>query len=1164
MIARWVRAVGALVLLLVIVFGVPLILIRIAGWPLPSKVPDWSHVVTMVRQGDIRSEVVTKTLAAVVWIAWLQLAWATVWELVVNAPAQSSGRRPPRPAPLVVPTVSVGVGRLVAAILAIGLAVGSMAPVAAARSAGLPTLTRSGRSDAVAAAVAEPARHAPWSMTPVAFVPPASRATWVVGEADTLWDIATAALGDGSHVEQILELNPGLASARHLRQGQHIRLPSGAEVPPDRSPVAVAAASLATLAAPDAPIDITEPLADGHRLVVVQPGDNLWDLIDGEVDTPTTGDIISVAAANDGATTQSGPWVFHADHPEMIHPGQTFDLGPAVSRHTPVIARAAPPVAPSQAPADTTAPTIAPASPTVEHGAPAPDGDDHAAVTPPGAPAVDTPTPDSEATTATPLPVVGPVMTDTPLPAPRPAVPPVAETPASPRVVGPALGAQTDGAVTSLPGRFGGSVAVSEDSDAVPVGELGVAALVAAGAIALLDARRRRALRSAAIGARLAGPRDRDVQTERALRALDEGERLARLDLAVRACALDLARAGARVLAALLAPAGEIRLVTDRPATPTGGAWRLDLDDGSWILPAGVPTAALADAARHAGMPCPALVHLGRSGDGQLYVDLEALGMLVVESDAETGADIVRSLVASVALSPFATTAHLISVGIDADLDVEAGIVVRRADTLDEALALAEHSLGSTRAIGRDTTTFALRAHSNGGEEWEPAVVFAALDDNTMGLDGIVRRTGAGLAVVVAVTRPDNPSGPGNHDHPSCGEDESGDSLAPSEPRRPTNDAPIGDGVASGSWRLFGSGDTFVLRPLGIRVDPCRLTTAALIDVDYLLSSTEEVLGPSHGAISEPRRPAIGPLVDVFGPFETEDIARAQTAGVELNGATGDEVLEVAAAVTDAAVTSVTPLPFVDAQWSLMVRLLGHVDVVAADGTAVAFERSKALELVVWLSQHRQGPTRSGARTALWDLDVRDSTFANVVSDARRALARTVTPPIGEEWLLRTLTEQLPLHDAVLSDVEALACRCAHARGVADPMSAITVLRPGLELVTGMPFAGTSYLWPDAEGITSSVTLLVVTAATELSNRYLQLGDSEGVFWATGQGLKVLAGHEELIALRMRAHHRAGDLAGVRHEWETYERALDADPWSPAHPSPKLVDLRRELLTAAS
>ena len=52
------------------------------------------------------------------------------------------------------------------------------------------------------------------------------------------------------------------------------------------------------------------------------------------------------------------------------------------------------------------------------------------------------------------------------------------------------------------------------------------------------------------------------------------------------------------------------------------------------------------------------------------------------------------------------------------------------------------------------------------------------------------------------------------------------------------------------------------------------------------------------------------------------------------------------------------------------------------------------------------------------------------------------------------------------------------------------------------------------------------------------------MFWATGQGLKVLAGHEELIALRMRAHADRGDLAGVRSEWESYERAVQADTWA--------------------
>ena len=251
---------------------------------------------------------------------------------------------------------------------------------------------------------------------------------------------------------------------------------------------------------------------------------------------------------------------------------------------------------------------------------------------------------------------------------------------------------------------------------------------------------------------------------------------------------------------------------------------------------------------------------------------------------------------------------------------------------------------------------------------------------------------------------------------------------------------------------------------------------------------------------------------------------------------------------------------FDEPPWSLLVRLLGTVDVVDRDGLAIRFERSKTLELIAWLTLHRSCSTRAGARTALWELDVRDATFANVVSEARRAMARQVEPPVGEEWLGRTLTETLPLHPGVLSDVDVVRARLDHAR-LQPPELAIETLRPAVELLRDMPFACTGYLWPDAEGITSNLVLLATSAATELAAHCLSMGDVDGVFWATGRGLQVLPGHEELIALRMRAHARAGDLSGVRLEWESYERVLTTDPWSDGEPAPKLVMLRRELLS---
>ena len=185
--------------------------------------------------------------------------------------------------------------------------------------------------------------------------------------------------------------------------------------------------------------------------------------------------------------------------------------------------------------------------------------------------------------------------------------------------------------------------------------------------------------------------------------------------------------------------------------------------------------------------------------------------------------------------------------------------------------------------------------------------------------------------------------------------------------------------------------------------------------------------------------------------------------------------------------------------WSLLVRLLGPVDVVDVQGGSADFERSKTRELIAWLATHRERSTRTLARTALWDLDVRDATFSNVVSEARRAMARLVEPAPGEEWLARTLTEELPLHHMVRTDVELVEHRLETARRL-RPDDAIEMLRPAVEMVRGMPFEGTSYLWPDAEGITSNLVLLATSAASELARHHLTLGQIDGVFWATGTG----------------------------------------------------------------
>ena len=340
--------------------------------------------------------------------------------------------------------------------------------------------------------------------------------------------------------------------------------------------------------------------------------------------------------------------------------------------------------------------------------------------------------------------------------------------------------------------------------------------------------------------------------------------------------------------------------------------------------------------------------------------------------------------------------------------------------------------------------------------------------------------------------------------------------------------------IVDPSSRLVPEDGLWVLHPAGLRIRPIGLVPDDISTIGELVAA--ELVAAE--------------LVEIEMPVSSDDTVYSldDFGPGALDGRVPDDDMDALAPASPEA-----------AEWELLVRLFGPVEVVDGDGRRASFERSKTTELVAWLATHRDRSTRSNARTALWEQDVRDATFANVVSEARRALARLVAPPDGEEWLARTLTELLPLHALVVTDADLLERALAAARSGASQRS-IDALRTAVESIAGLPFEGTAYLWPDAEGLTSRLILLATAAAAELATHCLSVGDVEGVFEATGRGLRVLPGHEELIALRMRAHAQAGDHAGVRQEWNSYERVINADAWSDGEPSPKLVHLRQQLL----
>ena len=843
--------------------------------------------------------------------------------------------------------------------------------------------------------------------------------------------------------------------------------------------------------------------------VVVRPGDSYWSIALGAL-TAERGEIPTVEATHEltqSLVARNAGRLGH-DDPTVLHPGDVVEVAPSPTVAGPAPAPAAAGPTDADAPPADAPPADTPRASSDQEPAPAN-----------GPTAVDGPRPDAGAPTSTDRAHPGgserepsatpsePGPSGTTSPAPTETSPPVDDdtrgTAPTERSLDGAVGAAeragagddatavaptpTTTSVPPPPGRPEGDAALRGATSAPSPIRFHDAALLAAGILTLVAVRRRRALRAALPHARVPTPTTDVATTERRLRHVDPGERAARIDVAVRAAAHQVAGTGAVIGSVRAALDGEIVVRFSDPVE-LGRPW---LGDGAtWSLPAAVPIELVADDARRVGPTCLALVAIGVDDDGRdVLLDVEAAGTTVVEAEPARADEVVRAVGAGLATSITSEVVHLVVARLGGGC-LFGHPNSHRTDSVRRAIDLALELAGST--VANERSAFDLRARRTGGEMWEPAVVLLGTDDRADDrLDlGALPPPGHGLGLVVA-------SAPGSQ----------------LEARARL----VGD---DRGWSLDAFGERLAVTPIGLRADDVASIAEVLDDAATRIEPAPAVALAERGRLDD------DPGCDVRGD------------GGQLT-------------------------PFADVEHEIVVSLLGGVSIADADGRPARFERSKTVELIAWLATHRDRATRSAARTALWEMDVRDATFANVVSEARRGLARLVDPPRGGEWLGRTLTDVLPLHEHVVTDAELVRARVEAAR-VAPPSAAIDLLRPAVELVGGLPFAGTSYLWPDADGITSELVMLSLTASAELAGHALSVGDTELVFWSTGRGLQVLPGYEELIGLRMRAHARSGDLAGVRQEWERYERTITADSWSDGEPAPKLLDLRRQLLSPGS
>lgn len=195
----FLRGLGALAVLGVLVAGVPAGLVWGIGWPLPHALPNWAQLRADV-SSPIPDTALLKALACVVWAGWAILAAAVTAEGVAAVRGHAARRLP------LAGTLQPVASHLVAAV-AVGLLsltvrpapatiTGRPAPLSAVLLAATPPSMVTGTgftaSPGPARAASPPTTPASTRASPVSGTPagvsPGQR--YVVRRGDTLWGIA--------------------------------------------------------------------------------------------------------------------------------------------------------------------------------------------------------------------------------------------------------------------------------------------------------------------------------------------------------------------------------------------------------------------------------------------------------------------------------------------------------------------------------------------------------------------------------------------------------------------------------------------------------------------------------------------------------------------------------------------------------------------------------------------------------------------------------------------------------------------------------------------------------------------------------------------------------------------------------------------------------------
>jgi DNA-binding SARP family transcriptional activator len=673
-------------------------------------------------------------------------------------------------------------------------------------------------------------------------------------------------------------------------------------------------------------------------------------------------------------------------------------------------------------------------------------------------------------------------------PLPSPAIHPPVPSPTAMEGRAPELVSPTSAPASGDDGPPAPAVPEDEQDDRRFVPDGAVGGLLAAAALAGLATLRHRQRRRRAGGQAVPRPQKPSVREEGRLRVLAEPDDMTHVEEALRA--LTLAIPGEDPLPdvrVVLLREGHVDLVLSesRPDAPPPF---VEMDEGlTWRAPASArPLLSPAEASR--ALPLlPLLLTVGRTSEGLVMLDLEAVGSLAVEGPDTDVTGVLSHLVAEASLAPWADGVEVLLVGFDGEL-------ARNLQQLapDRVTALDHLDASMLRALGTRATRVAAagdrlrtRVHASGPgaqAEVRPPLLVVCAAPPPEELVALVPDEGRGGCALVA---------PG----------------------------PWAD--ARATWLLDGPlpvpGHT--THPVPCLLDRERVHSLAeglrLARTPAPVQAAAADAGPAPSpryaqeanavAESPPQAPTLQPVI----PALTESSVTSPDR--EKSSRQGDEL--------DAAVAA-----YLHGTAPATVSLLGPVT-VEAGGHVEPDRRSRLTEIVAYLAMHRRGAAVSDFDAAIWpERPVSLKTRNQAITRARAWLGGDAE---GVSWLRPMTDGALRLSRQVVVDWElfqALDKRSTERDRL--PVAVRRDLETAMRLVRGKPLSQLPtgrYGWLAETFLEQEIPSAVVDVAHRLARVLLEDGDPEGVLEVARLALEVDRYDERPWRDLLEAHDLCGE-----------------------------------------